>query len=223
VNIKREEGLIYQSHKDKRYGFIFNAKKQQVFFAAANVRPDSALSKAWAFIAHGSLAVTYVPIQRTAESGKVLLAAEDVAKAFPFEEPVDLEGLRETMIVDQIIHDYGFVVRPDGDQLFIHVQDVLEQYRARWSLLQPGVPIYAGVKMGANNLPRATAIELFSEAELRGEQPEPEPEPKVFNPALTWTALEPKSELLQSAFRSKSILQIISEKNDAKRTTEANR
>ena len=131
--------------------------------------------------------------------------AEDVVPIFPMSEPEDLAGYRETSEVVSKNHDYCFLTRPCGDVLFVHVGDVNEQHKARWSLLEIGSPVYHGVRFHKGTQRwRADYVELYSFDELQSFK-----EPVSEQVEL---GAEPVPEVLSPANRSKTLIQLALEK-----------
>jgi hypothetical protein len=200
--MEREHGDIFKYDAVKRFGFIENHKGESFLFTIKNVRPDpNNLSRAWSFL--GSTAESGIPvtfIKSSIKSKNGFTTADDVAPLFGFEKmPTPSADLREVMIVRDIIHDYGWAVRACGDEIFIHVKDVAKNQidrKGRWELLKRGAPIYAGVKLGSDSLPRAAEIELYSAQELRQED-------QVVD-----------SDLLAVHNRNKTLYQLIQEKTE---------
>ena len=133
--------------------------------------------------------------------------AEDVTPIFPMSEPEDLAAYRETSEISKKTYDWAFLKRPCGDELFVHVGDVIEQHKDRWSLLEVGSPVYHGVKYDeVTQRWRSAYVELYSLDELLSFKQEAEPEPQVEPES------EPVPEILAPANRVKTFRQLALEK-----------
>jgi hypothetical protein len=200
---------------DRNYGFIDyqgnDGRRRTVFYSSRNITPDWRGSRAWAF---GPCVPVSFRIVRGGTKAQVdKKHAEDVVTIFPMSEPEDLAGYRETSEVVSKKYDYCFLKRPCGDALFIHVEDVIEQHKDRWSFLEIGSPVYHGVRFDEGTQRwRADYVELYSYHELMSfkepvlEQLEPEPVLVVATPKL-----EPVPEVLAPENRSKTFLQLAQE------------
>jgi hypothetical protein len=196
---KRLEGEI--RNWDGSFGFIEfinnRGRVQSLFYSSRNVTPDWRGSRAWAFSPR-------VPVSFTISHRNGKPHAEDVAPIFPMSEPEDIMGYRETSELVSKTIDYGFVQRPCGDRLFVHIKDVVPGFENRWNFLEPGSPVYHGVRFDAEAKRwRAAYIELYSYAELQSFRQEAEPEPQIEIKA------EPVPEILSQKNKSKTLLQLI--------------
>lgn len=213
----KEYGEIILYKKEKRYGFIQNQRDSRILFPLKNIKPDPAtLSRAWAFMEPGGfrIPVTFVSVL-SPETGKA--AADEVNPAFGFENSVMPEDLCEVMTVQSLDSkgQHGWATRPDGDEILMRFDDVVPQYRERWSLLYPGALIWARVGLRAGRdgkqFPAALDIELYSHEEMRkieaGEPLVDDSEPEAFNPAMPY-----ESELLSPANRSRSLYELVQER-----------
>jgi hypothetical protein len=130
--------------------------------------------------------------------------AEDVAPIFPMSEPEDLAAYRETSEISKKTYDYAFLKRPCGDELFVHLGDVIQQYKDCWNLLEIGSPVYHGARFDEETQRwRADYVELYSFDELQSFKVESEPES---------TLVEPVPEVLSPANKSKTFLQLALER-----------
>lgn len=212
----RKQGDVVFFDRSKNYGFIRNAcgGSQRFLFAYKSIQCDpGTLSKAWAFVEQGG---TPIPVT-FCDSTVVENGAEDVAPLFGFEEPaIPLKDLREFMVIKAVRYCgraryCAWATRPDGDEVFFHIEDVLEQYLDRWEFLKPGVPIYGGIaKSKSGKCTRATNVELYSLSELQKlEMDVVEDEP--FNPAAK--DLLQESDLLLPQNRTKTLFELIQERS----------
>jgi hypothetical protein len=203
--IKRLEGET-RSNWDigKNFGFIEfennHGRVQTMFYSSRNIRCDWKGSRAWAF---GScIPVSFMIAHRNGKPH-----AEDVAPIFPMSEPEDLAAYRETGELVSKTFDHGFVQRPCGDRLFIHLNDVIDGFRSRWNLLESGSPVYYGVRFDEGTQRwRADYIELYGVEELLSFRQGLEPEPQVEVKA------EPVLESLAPQNKNKTFLQLALEK-----------
>ena len=214
----KASGEIILYKRDKRYGFIQNEKQLRILFPLKNIEPDPAtLSRAWAFMEPGGfrIPVKFVSVL-SPETGKA--AADDVAPAFGFENLAMPDDLCEVMTVQSLDSkgQHGWAIRPDGDEVLMRFDDVVPQYRERWSLLYPGALIWARVGLRTSKegkkSPAALDIELYSHEELRkieaGEPLlDPDCETEVSNSVLPY-----ESELLHPTNRKKTLYELIQER-----------
>jgi cold shock CspA family protein len=174
----RLEGEIRNWDSERNFGFITfinnRGSEGSIFYSGHNIRPDWKGSRSWAF--SPGIPVSF-RVSTKLRKNHEKAHAEDVDPIFPMSEPEDLAGYRETSEVFSKIRDYGFLKRPCGDLLFFHVQDVIEQYRNRWRLLEIGSPVYHSARFDEETQRwRASYIELYSYEELwnfKNEEGEP--------------------------------------------------
>ena len=205
---KRFEGETRDWNFEKNFGFIDyesdDGQCRTVFYCSRNIQEDWRGSRAWAFCP--SIPVTFT-ISRRLVKDQHKKYAEDVAPIFPMSEPELLAAYRETSEMISKKNDYGFLKRPCGDVLFVHLGDVLEQYKNRWNLLTIGSPVYHGVRYDEGTQKwRADYVELYSLDEQLSFNNESEPELEPMPVA------EPVPEPLAPANRSKTFRQLALDK-----------
>src|SRR5271157_3888599 len=168
--MSRHYGEIFEWNAERRFGFIrMEGSGKHLFFKADSVSRDWKKSRAWAFYNGEGLPVRFDVVAGLGQGER----AENIEPEFPLEEPGDLESLREVSVIHHMVHGkFGFLTRPDSDELFFHVENVGKEFLDRRSLLRPGVPVFHGVGFGRDGQSRAVNIELFSWGEIYGE-PEP--------------------------------------------------
>ena len=200
--VKRYEGETRNWNWERNFGFIeyddARGCRRSIFYSGRNIRGDWKGSRSWAFAAR-------IPVSFTiAHRPNNKPHAEDVASIFQMSEPEDLAAYRETSEFVSKTHDYGFLKRPCGDQLFIHLNDVIQGYKDRWDFLEIGSPVYHGARFDEGTQRwKADYIELYSYDELQSFKNEPEPEPEEEEPA---------PEILEPQNRNKTIVQLIAER-----------
>jgi hypothetical protein len=192
---KRLEGEIRSW--DGNFGFIefinTRGRTQSMFYSGRNIRGDWKGSRMWA--TSPRIPVSFRIAYRNGKSH-----AEDVAPIFAMSEPEDIMGYRETSELVSKTFDYGFLQRPCGDRLFIHIKDVVPGFENRWDILEPGSPVYHGVRLHEESQRwRADSVELYSYEELWAfkNESQPQPEPQVVvkaEPALVSLAPENRSK-----------------------------
>jgi cold shock CspA family protein len=200
------QGMIFEWNHQRCFGFIRNEQGRNVFFQSDGIGRDWKQSRAWAHYSGPGLPVTFDVLFVNGRGER----ARNIEPVFPLEEegPAGLDGLREVSTVKKLFHDHGFVERPCGDGLFFHKDHVVPEFAERWKFLREGMPLYHGVAL-RDGRPLASCIELYSPEELvTPAEPEPEVLVSVPEPAI------PSIEILQPAFRSKTLLEIIEEKRN---------
>jgi hypothetical protein len=203
---KRYNGDIKVWFREKNYGFIRTEQNQKIFFSSHNIQEDWKGSRGWAFDC--CVPVTFV-IKRRDVKGTPMDHADDVAPLFPLSEPEALNGFRETSELIKKTHDFGWVRRACGDNLFFHKIDIVPGYENRWDLLEPGSPIFHGVRWDASSDRwRASYVELYSYSELESFKNESEPEPQAANDPES----EPLPQILVPENKSKTLFQLTLEK-----------
>jgi cold shock CspA family protein len=217
VTTKQFEGDV-DHWNEKGFGFL-RCQGKRIFFSAHGVEPDWKGSRGWAF-ARG-IPVKFNITERLV-GGVSKHCATNVEPLFPMSEQEDLLSYRETSEILSLNRQKGFafMIRPCGDALFLHKNDVVPAYETRWDLLEIGSPVYHGVQFdGYSSRWKAANAELYSFEELwrfkheelpesAYEEPEPEPQPAplVTAPELT------QDSVLAPATRNKPMLQLILEK-----------
>jgi cold shock CspA family protein len=173
---------------EKGFGFL-RYQGKRVFFSAHGVKPDWKGSRGWAFVR--DIPVKFNITQRVV-GGASKDCATNVEPLFQMSEPEDLYSYRETSEILSLNRQKGFafMIRPCGDALFLHKNDVVPAYETRWDLLEIGSPVYHGVQFdGYSGRWKAANAELYSYDELQSfkieglqepayEEPESEPEPQ---------------------------------------------
>jgi len=207
---------------EKGFGFL-RYQGKRVFFSAHGVEPDWKGSRGWAF--SRDIPVKFNITERLV-GGVSKDCATNIEPLFQMSEPESLHSYRETSEILSLNRPKGFafMIRPCGDALFLHKNDVVPAYETRWDLLEIGSPVFHGVQWdGFSDRWKAANAELYSYDELQSfknedlqepayEEPEPEPEPapQVAAPALA------RDSVLTPARRNTPIIQLILEKRRKK-------
>jgi cold shock CspA family protein len=198
--MKRQNGEIVSWLSDKYFGFIKTESGRNIFYSVHCVRADWKGSR----VLPVATPVTFVIKQRE-DKGKLRDCAEDIAPLFPLSEPEDLRGYRESSEIIRMNRDWGFIRRPCGDDLFVHIKDCVPGFEKRWNLLEVGTPVFHGVREDLDSGRwRASDVELYSAEELRAFKEEAIPEPAPVE--------EPVPEVLAPQNKSKTFLQLALEK-----------
>ncbi len=173
------DGDITFWNNEKKFGWIVGAHRgQRIFFKLASVIPDWKLSRSWAFVPQPVTFVLSDPLdhknRKFATEIQPLFSQGDLEKE-------DLLSYREISSVQEIRQTHGWLLRPCGDTIFFHFEDVFENFRDRWKHLAPGTPVFHGVRTESPGRTKATYIELYSPEELLEPvaEAEPEPEPEL--------------------------------------------
>ena len=203
--VKRFEGETRSWNHERNFGFIDyddRGYRKSIFYCGRNIRGNWCGSRSWAFDPRIPVSFT-ISLGPNKTQTKNKEHAGDVAPIFQMSEPEDLAAYRETSELVSKTYDYGFLKRPCGDVLFIHLNDVIEGFKSRWDLLEPGSPVFHGVRFDEGTQRwRSDYVELYSFEELqRFKSEELEPE-----------SVEPVPEILSTANKSKTIAQLIAER-----------
>ena len=214
---KQFEGDV--DHWNETFGFL-RYQGKRVFFSAHGVEPDWKGSRGWAFARN--IPVKFNITQRVV-GGASKECATNIEPLFQMSAPEDLRGYRETSEIISIDRRKGFafMIRPCGDALFLHKNDVVPAYETRWDILEIGSPVYHGVQVdGYSGRWKAANAELYSYDELQSfknediqeltyEEPEPE---SASGLAPKPTVVKPQTELLRPENKNKSLLELILER-----------
>ncbi len=199
------------------FGFItyrHSGRDCRVFFHNGSIRPDEIgrTSQCWI-----EQTLVRFKVTQVVHRGKDRTVAVDVHPIFA-DEPLDCPGAhREVSSVVQISSSRNsmWLMRESGEQIYLRVKHVLPQYIHRFQgELREGDFVFHGVVENPERDPivwEATEAEIFSREEndrlRRGElltdPPPPESEPQAEIEA------EPLPEILNTANRSKTFLQLI--------------
>lgn len=195
---------------EKGFGFL-RYQGKRVFFSAHGVEPDWKGSRGWAFAR--DIPVKFNITERLV-GGVSQHCATNVESWFQMSEPESLHSYRETSEIISLDRHKGFafMIRPCGDALFLHKNDVVPAYETRWDLLEIGSPVYHGVQFdGYSARWKAANAELYSYDELqsfKNEEQEPEPKPvSVLVPEPT--VAEFQSELLRPENCRRTLFEIM--------------
>jgi hypothetical protein len=211
--IKQFEGDVDFWNEEKLFGFIkYDGKR--MFFSGRGVEPDWKGSKGWCF--SRGVPVKFEITQRIV-GGETKDCAANVVPLFEMSEPENINGYRETSEVLNLNRKgcFAFLMRPCGDVIFLHKNDVVGGYENRWDLLETGAPVFHGVMFdGSTGRWKAANAELYSYNELESfknetQFAEPEPEPQ---PAPQVAAPEPEPSVLAPDTKNVPMLKLIIER-----------
>lgn len=148
------------------FGFIrydSGSSIDHVWFAEDGIRPDNVFRTSHARQVGNDIRFRIVKSEhRSAPSSK----AVDIVSVFPT-NIADPEKHREISRVARVGKSHVILRRRSGDQLFLHLSDVVDAFRPRWAILQEGSKVYHGVSGPAEKCPtpRATNAEIFGDNE----------------------------------------------------------
>jgi cold shock CspA family protein len=115
---KRIEGWVedFYPDRDRMFGFIRHEPRNGIFFMFSDVVPDIVARR---FLKPG----TVVSFELTENRGR--FRASNVRDESPELLAIDPENYTETSYVASWDDGYGFLGRPDGDQLYFHKNKIV--------------------------------------------------------------------------------------------------
>ena len=151
------------------FGFIdyeCGSRVDSIFYPGKNVVPDNI-----GRTGHGKIegSPVHFKITKAPHHGELKPTATEITPVFP-SDVLDPLNWREISHVERIGPGCIYLRRQTGEQLFLHLSDVLPEFRDRFPSLKIGDAVFHGVrpstKSGAAHATfRAVAAELFSPEE----------------------------------------------------------